>query len=253
MEKINKMISVIIPAFNAGNFIADNVRELNYLLDESFSEYEIIIVIDGFSESEIENNETYHILKKLQEYNQRLHIHYYAKNMGKGFAVRYGMAKAGGEYIGFVDAGYDLDYSYLINMFTIIEKENADLVIGSKLHPQSVVDYGMKRKIISLVYRYLVKVLFGNKYSDTQVGMKVFRKKVIKKILPVLTVNGFAFDIELLTAADRYGFVNIIEAPVGVTSRKEKTKSSVFQLGVFRVSAAMFWDTIKVYFKYKRR
>ena len=74
----------------------------------------------------------------------------YNTNHGKGYAVRFGMAKSHGDIIGFIDAGGDVSESGLSMMIEHFKWYNADIIVGSKRHPVSKVRYPLERKILSL-------------------------------------------------------------------------------------------------------
>ena len=78
-----------------------------------------------------------------------------------------------------------------------MEKYNAD-VVGSKRHSLSKVDYPLHRRILSDAYQLITKILFGLNLRDTQAGLKLFKHKVLKEILPRVLCKKYAFDLELL-------------------------------------------------------
>ena len=92
---------------------------------------------------------------------------------------------------------------------------NADVVIGSKFHPESRVEYPRLRRIYSFFYYMLVRTLFGLPVRDTQTGIKLFKREVLERVLPRVLVKRFAFDLELLANAHHFGY-RIVEAPVEV-------------------------------------
>jgi glycosyltransferase involved in cell wall biosynthesis len=138
----------------------------------------------------------------------------YEKNQGKSFAIRVGMREARGDYIMFLDSGMEIDPNGISMLLEHLEWYDADVIVGSKRHPASYVNYPFIRKILSYGYYYLVKFLFGIKVHDTQAGIKIFKNKVLQKILPRLVEKKFAGDLEMLVVADRLGFKRIFEAPV---------------------------------------
>lgn len=235
-----KLVSVIIPAYKQEKTIKRDIKRIISVLDQLRHKYEIIVVVDG----EMDNTR-----KKVAEIkNRKLKIHGYQTNKGKGHAIRYGMAKAKGDVLGFIDAGMDLNPNGLAMLLEHFEWYNADIIIGSKLHPVSKVSYPFYRKILSLGYRFLVRILFGLKVKDTQVGMKFFCKEVVDDVLPRLLVKEFAFDIEMLAVAHRIGHKRIYEAPIELDFRGV---SSISSKGFWRTIKFMLIDTLAVYYRLK--
>ena len=97
----------------------------------------------------------------------------------------------------------------------------------------------------------IVRVLFGLKIKDTQVGMKFFRRDVLEKVLPRVLVKAFAFDIELLVVANSLGFRRIYEAPVEMKMKFAGGISTIASKGFIRVSFKTFWDTAAVFYRLK--
>lgn len=94
-----------------------------------------------------------------------------------------------------------------------MNKEKADVVIGSKKHPESELDYPRQRKFISNIYFLLIKILFSLPIKDTQTGLKLFKHEVLKRVFPKVLVKRYAFDLELLVNIHHSGY-KIVEAPV---------------------------------------
>jgi hypothetical protein len=123
---------------------------------------------------------------------------------------------------------------------------NADVIVGSKLHPVSKVNYPLWRKILSWGYRFMTRRMFGFKIRDTQVGLKFFKREVVKEVLPRLLVKQYAFDIEFLAVAYRRGFTRIFEAPIEINFRDN---SSITKLRLWKIIANMLWDTTAVFYR----
>jgi len=69
------------------------------------------------------------------------------------------------------------------------------------------------RHIMGRVFNFIVKVLAVRGLNDTQCGFKCFRREVAEKIFPLQTIDGWAFDVELLFIAQKLGY-KIIEIPI---------------------------------------
>jgi hypothetical protein len=158
------------------------------------------------------------------------------------------MSRAKGDIIGFIDAGMDINPKGISMLLEHFYWYDADIVVGSKLHPVSKVNYPNSRRILSRGYRFLTRVLFGFKVRDTQVGLKLFKRDVVKKVLPKLLVKKYAFDIEFLAVAYRKGFTRIYEAPVEITFNNA---SNITSKSFWRIVGRMVWDTAAVFYRLK--
>ena len=241
MKKKNKRVnflSVIIPAYKQEKTIQKDLLRIINAMDRLRYEFEIILVVDGV------NDNTFKMAQKIK--SSHLHVVGYENNYGKGYAVRYGMARAKGDIIAFIDSGMDLNPNGLSMLLEHFEWYNADIIVGSKLHPVSKVKYPLPRKILSWGYRMLVRILFGLQIRDTQVGMKFYKRKMLDDVLPRLLVKTFAFDIEILAVAHHLGYKRIFEAPIDLNF---KGASSVTSKGFWKIIAHMLWDTMAVFYR----
>ena len=238
MKKIQ--LSLVVPAYKQEKVIVKDLKNLSRALSTLGIRYEIIVVVDGFIDKTAE------VAKSIKDDN--IKVLGYKENAGKGFAIKYGVKEASGEIIGFIDAGMDIDPSEVSIMLNIMEWNNADIVIGSKLHPQSKVDYPAIRKVLSWGYRTLTHIMFGFNVKDTQVGFKIFRKKVAKEVFSKIIVKSFAFDIEVLAVAYKLGYTKIFEAPVKINF---KGPSSISSKSFWHIIFLMLWDTVAVFYRLK--
>lgn len=236
-------LSVIIPAYKAERFIEKNLLNIKNVLDQLRYPYEIICVVDG------RVDKTYENAKKIaKKYPKQIKVTGYLTNLGKGHAVRFGMARAMGDVVGFLDAGVELNSNGLSMLLEHFEWYNADIIIGSKRHPASKVHYPWQRKILSFGYQVGTRILFGLKVKDTQVGMKFFKREVLEKTLPRLLVKAFAFDIEILSVAKYLGFTRIYEAPIEMKMKFDNL-STIASKGFIKTVWSMLWDTVAVFYR----
>lgn len=229
-----------MPAYKQENRILENIRTLDRVLSLLPYKYELIVVVDGFLDK------TYEKAKSLA--NKNIKILGYEKNRGKGYAVKYGMLAAKGDVAGFIDSGMDIDPASISLLLDLMEFHDVDIVIGSKLHPESEVKYPFVRRILSWGYRTLTHYLFGLDVKDTQVGLKFFRKRVVKQVFPKVLVKRFAFDIEVLAVAKARGYGRIFEGPVKLDFTGV---SSITSTSFWRISLHMLWDTLAVFYRLK--
>ena len=229
-------LSVIIPAYNEGKHIKANLFEISDALVAIDDEVEILVVNDGSSDntkSEI-----------IEASNERPEIIYagYDVNRGKGGAIKHGVEQASGDVIAFIDADLDLSPKHIIDYYAHMKESNCDIVIGSKMHKDSKLDYPPARKFFSWGYYVLLKILFGMSIKDTQTGVKMYKSKFIKKVTPALRVSGYAFDIEILALCNHDG-AKIDEMPVEIIFRREESFGRIRFKDIWK----MFTDTIGIW------
>lgn len=241
--KAKRLISVIVPAYRAEDYIQKNLERIKSVLDQVRYPYEIICVVDGRLDKTFER-----ATKVSSKYPSKVKVVGYEENLGKGHAVRFGMAKSKGDLIAFIDAGMDLNPNSLSMLLEHFEWYNADIIVGSKRHPASKVIYPWQRKLMSFGYQTIVRILFNLNVRDTQVGMKFFRREVLEKTLPRLLVKAFAFDIEMLAVANYLGYRKIYEAPVELR-KINFVGSSIASAGFIRTAYSMLWDTLAVFYR----
>lgn len=233
------ILSVVMPAYNEGAHIYDNLITASRVL-ASFVDngaYEIIAVNDGSSD------DTHNRILQAAREDSHIRAISYEKNGGKGHAIRTGIAEASGGYIAFLDSDLELPPELLKDFLYKIEQEDTDIVIGSKLHPESKLHYPVVRRIMSYGYYVMLKLLFRLKVHDTQTGIKLYKSEVIKPIAASLTTEGYAFDIEILAKAHKQGF-RISEAPVELNYSRDNTSGNrrISLSDIIRV----FTDTLAV-------
>lgn len=201
-----KKVSVIVPAYNEEKNIEKTVRDLLFSLNHLDYDYELIIVCDGCTDSTAINAR--------KNKSRKLRVLTYPKNYGKGYALKYGVMQATGEVVTFIDAGGDFHPSHIRRFTKLLEAFDADIVIGSKRHPMSKINYPLIRRFNSALYHALLKLLFRLQVRDTQTGLKVAKRTVLKKVMPRMVVKQYAYDVEMLVVAKLLGFNKVIEAPV---------------------------------------
>ncbi len=210
MKNNTHFLSVIIPVYKQEKTILNDITNIYHSLEQVRYDFEIIAVVDG-----INVDKSYKLIKKLKLKN--LKVFGYQNNHGKGYAIRYGMAKTKGDYIAFIDSGMEIEPNGISMILEHMEWYNADIIVGSKRHPASKVNYPLDRKIISFGGHLIARFLLGINIYDTQAGLKIFKRQVLTKVLPRLLIKNYAFDLEMLSVANHLGFRNIYESPIKLT------------------------------------
>ena len=233
-----------MPVYRQEKMVTRYLGALDEILAKLNIAYEIICVVDGMTDKTYQNARQLNL--------PYLKVVGYAQNQGKGNAVRLGMSQAKGKIVGFTDAGFDLNYSAIPLALEHMKWYDADIIIGSKRHPASKVTYPWQRRMLSWGYQMGVRLLFGINVRDTQVGMKFFRRKTVRQVLPRLLVKEFAFDIEILAVANSLGFTRIYEAPVEI-KLEFGGASIIASRGFIKTAWNMLRDTLAVFYRLKIR
>ena len=237
------LVSIIVPAYKQEKTIVRDLTRIYKVLNKLRYPSELICVVDGKID-----DETFERASRLTDKYPNIKVIGYETNKGKGYAVRFGMAASRGDVVGFIDSGMDLNPNGLSMLLEHFEWYDADIIIGSKRHPVSKVEYPWQRKFLSFGYQVLVFILFGLKVRDTQVGMKFFKRDVLERVLPRLLVKAFAFDVEILAVANYLGYKRIFEAPVEIKLRFGVTSTLTSQRFI-RTVIGMLVDTLAIFYR----
>lgn len=229
-------LTVVVPYYNPGRLLVPTMQRLLSVLDGSGTDYEVIAVSDGAtdgSDRELDAALTDH---------PRLTNIVLARNQGKGAALRIGLARGRGRYLGFIDADGDLDPILLTSFQTMVGLYGPDIILGSKRHPLSEVDYPLLRRTYSWGYQQVVRLGFRLNIRDTQTGIKLVRRDVLSAVLPRMVEKRFAFDLELFVIARRLGYKRFLEAPIRL---RHQFSSTVSWRSVYR----SLLDTMAIWYR----
>jgi glycosyltransferase involved in cell wall biosynthesis len=235
---MNPAVSVIMPAYNEGRCIFENIRTTRAVLADTGIEAEIVAVDDGSTDdtrAEIERaaRELPGVVAARNPYN-----------MGKGMALRTGFDRSSGEIVVFLDADLDLHPSQIRRLLEVLGEGPYDIVTTSKHHPDSKLDYPFRRTVASWCYYLFIKALFALPVRDTQTGLKVFRRKVLEDVFHRLLVKKFAYDVELLAASVRFGY-RVKEYPVVLDFKRELKWGRIRFTDVL----SLFVDTLAIFYR----
>ena len=234
------MLSIVVPAYNEGEHIYDNLMVIDKALQAFCSDYEIIAVNDGSKDN------TGAEVARAASDNPNIKDFGYDANRGKGGAVSWGAVNSRGDIVGFIDADLDLSPDLIAGYYKKMNDTGCDIVIGSKMHKESKLEYHAARKLFSFCYYIMLKVLFGLKCHDTQTGLKLYKGELIREIVPLRRIDGYAFDIELLALASKKKS-SLIEMPVELNF----TRGESFGRIKFKDVWKMFTDTWKIWWNLK--
>jgi glycosyltransferase involved in cell wall biosynthesis len=198
-----------MPAYNVEDSVVEAVEMVRRVMAGVTEDYEVIVVNDGSVDG------TRRMLKGLGD--GRVKVVDHRVNLGKGAAIKTGAEHAKGEYAIILDADGDIDVRNVRRYIDALREY--DVVIGSKRHPNSIYQAPLLRKVLSIGYNMLVKMLLGIRVGDTQTGFKAFKTKHLKTIMKTIVVKKYSWDAEVLVVANILK-LKIAEAPVYIKQDK---------------------------------
>ncbi len=212
-------LSVVIPAYKEQDRISHSIETVRDQLGALHREgdLEIVVVDDG---SPDQTTAAALAAGADQVVTQ-------PQNKGKGAAVRAGVAVATGQVIAFTDADLAYAPSQLMMFLEAIES-GYDVAIGNRHHTDTETLRGTSalRSFGSRVVNMATNLLLLGNYRDTQCGCKAFRSDSARMVVDSGTIDGFAFDIEILHLVERYG-LTMVELPVEVVNSDTSTVKAV--------------------------
>jgi glycosyltransferase involved in cell wall biosynthesis len=229
-----KKLSVLMPMYNEEMHALASLFETDGYFRSMNIDFEIVVVDDGSKDM------TFDRASELKR--EYIKVYKLVQNQGKGEALKEAFKLCTGDLVMFLDGDLDIHPEQFHALFNVMERDSADVVIGAKRHPQSVVKYPLKRRIMSAVYFFIVKLLFGLPLRDTQTGIKLFKREVLEKVFHRVLIKRYAFDLELLILAHHNGY-KISDAPV-VVDYKGK-----FGHIRFKTIFNMLWDTMAIFYR----
>jgi len=190
-----KSLSVVIPAFNEEALIERSLLLLNEELNTTIEDYEIIVINDGSFDR------TPYILKELTSKIIHLKVIDNETNQGLGAALRKGFFSASKALVFYTDADMPIDYGMIHKAIEFLEKTHADLVMGFR---GKRFDESLHRLTYSLVYNWLICLLFGIHVKDINFAFKLIRSDVLAGLN--LKAKGSFIDAEMVVKATNCGF-----------------------------------------------
>lgn len=201
-------LSVVIPAYNEQDRIVATLRRTLEYLEQRHPDSEVLVVDDGSSD------ETGDRVQDVAAEEPRLSLVRLADNRGKGAAVRTGVLDARGERILFMDADLATPIEELEKLEPFLD-QGYDVAIGSRGLAASDIRkrQPFPRELMGRTFNVIVRSLLLGGFRDTQCGFKLFTRDAARDLFGAQTLDGFAFDVEVLLLAKDRGY-RIREVPV---------------------------------------
>ena len=202
------MLSIIIPVRNESDsletimdYYSKNLNNINY---------EVLIINDFSQDNTLEKARSLFKSKNFKIFNN--------KKKGLGGAINLGIKEATGSNIAIMMADQSDDINDLIKYNSLMNESNYDAILGSRFIKGSrVIDYPIQKLILNRIFNYFVGFIFWNNYNDYTNAFKIYKKKALTEIAPLISESFNIFlEIPLKIISRRYKYKII---PINWTGR----------------------------------
>lgn len=226
---------MIIPAYNETERLGRTVKEVHDFLSIRKFEFQITIVNDGSTDK------TFQKILSLMSQMKNISVISYENNKGKGYAVRQGLLQAKYKTCVVLDADNSVSITELDYFFEASESYTIfknPFIYGDR---EQVVSQPIHRIILGKIFKVLVWMTTGI-YADTQCPFKILN--IDKQIIKELTIDGFAYDVELFYVLKKHGINgrSMIVSYINEKGSKVTIKKTI-QMGI---------DLLKIRRKHKK-
>jgi dolichyl-phosphate beta-glucosyltransferase len=211
-----KSISIIYPIYNEEKRLAKTIRDIEKF-DKLYNSIkkEYILVNDGSTDN------TLSLINEKLKKNKKIKVVSYAKNRGKGYALKKGVLTAKNEWILTTDSDCSVSNMQLIKWIKDNNINNKiHIYFGSRNLSKSKVETSIFREIIGTMFIFFIKIFFRINLSDTQCGYKLYKTVYAKKIFKKIFTHGYMHDIEICIIANKLN-LKIKELPVKWSHTKD--------------------------------
>ncbi|MFH1680830.1 MAG: dolichyl-phosphate beta-glucosyltransferase [Candidatus Eisenbacteria bacterium] len=208
-------LSVVVPAYNEEEVLSSTLERIHAYLSARGGSFEVLPIDDGSRDG------TSRIARAFAEAHPECRPLRNETNRGKGYTVRRGIEEARGEFVLFSDADLSTPIDEAEKLLAELER-GIDLSIGSRDLPGSDVRVRQPwyRETMGRIFNRIVRLLVLPGFADTQCGFKAFRRSAVLPLLPLLRIDRYSFDVEILFVARRLG-LEVREVPVVWVNRTD--------------------------------
>ena len=202
---LNSVISVVIPAFNEEKTIGNVIEETIRTMESLRMPYEIIVVDDGSTDRTKEIATRY-----------KVNVLSNGRNQGKGYALRKGFTYAQGDIIITIDADGAHNPKEIPDLINPLFN-GVDIVAGSRFLGRERNHTSKLHMLGNHMINVIVMILTGKRITDSQTGLRAFKREFLKKI--GLESYGYEIETEITVKGLKNGF-NFQEIPISCKRRK---------------------------------
>jgi glycosyltransferase involved in cell wall biosynthesis len=231
------IVSLVLPCYNPPGgweqVICANYRSIEKMVDGTL---ELIVVMDGNSATVTDAAIAY-----LEQHIRQIKIIRYLENRGKGYAIRQGVAEATGDIIIYTDIDFPYTIESMYSIYRGLSSDECDVAVGVK--DAAYYDHvPFLRRAISQFLRFFIRLFLSMPITDTQCGLKGFKKNV-KPLFLQTTIDRYLFDLEFVRNCFKSKNYRVKAVPVTLTENVQ------FRSMNYRVLLPEALNFIKLLFK----
>lgn len=218
-------LSVVIPAYNEEESIAETIYTLQDELNKHKIDYEVLVVNDKSKDN------TESVLQSICLNNANVRYVTNSGPNGFGYCIRYGLERFSGDCVAIMMADLSDSPKDLVTFYQTMIAKNVDCVFGTRWGDGGkTYDYPLLKKVINRIANKVIRLIMNIKYNDTTNAFKLYKKEVIDGVKPILSPH-FNLTIELPLKAIIRGFSYTV-VPNSWTNRKfGVSKLSIKEMG----------------------
>lgn len=225
----NKSLTVLIPLYNKEQLIKLALSQTIKLVRDL--DYEIIVI-----ENESTDNSKQEVENYIAKSNDNIKL--ISTKKGLGHALKSGIDLSSKEYLICVPADFSTGTSE-INFFK--NETGFDYVISKRTHPLSNSSQSINRRIISIVFNLLKKIILNLNYQDTQFSF-IIKTDIAREMSKKCKASGFFITTELVYLAVKNG-IKIYEIPVEI----HEQEGNVTTVKILKDSLKIFFEMLMLY------
>jgi len=241
---LNRLLSVIIPAYREGKNLASNLEPIIHALRFSRISFEIILIVDMVS-----NDSTSEVAKRIASSYHEVHLIIRHGRQGVGSAIRLAIRSARGENVLILMA----DGAESVNDVTALAsaiKEGYDIVVGSRfIENAKIIGYPPMKHCFNRLCNLVVRLLFRIPTSDITNAFKAYSLRIVRELH--LRSSGYSIFLELPIKAYLSSSRKLAEIPISHTATSKRHGLRIFRDGIFY--CVLLFDLILLSMQMTRR
>jgi glycosyltransferase involved in cell wall biosynthesis len=238
MELVDQIdLTLVLPLYNEGPLLRKNLPFIFETLSTGHFSFEILLIDDCSGDGTPEIGRQF-----AQDHPGQVRFIQNESNLGRGATVTEGFQQGRGTVVGYIDVDCEGSPKYILDFVPNLIAGRFDCITGMRIYPFTWST--AIRTIMSISYRFFVRLLLGVGFRDRQTGYKFFRREKIVPVLRLAKNTGWFWDTEIMVLSSMAG-LRIQELPI-LFLRDMKKKSTV---RLFRDTIVMLRQLVRFHFQ----